>query len=109
MGAVRTAATAPYSAHKSSGGGGGGGDGDRWGQTFLFGKEWQRTTLLFPIHIIALVTDQFQKIFMDDDDGRNMEMIVRDVIERDLDMRFHRFREGSHGIENAHNSPSSPD
>ena len=76
-GAVRTAAIAPYSAHKSSAGGG----GDRWGRLFLFGKEWQRTTLLFPIHIIALVTDQFQKI-SDDDDGRNLEMIVRDVIER---------------------------
>ena len=88
---MRTAAIAPYSAHKSSGGGG----GDRWGQTFLFGKEWQRTTLLFPIHIIALVTDQFQKI-SDDDDGRNLEMIVRDVIERDSDMRFLRFGEGSH-------------
>ena len=66
------------------------------GRLFLFGKEWQRTALLFPIHIIALVTDQFQKIFLDDDDGRNLEMIVRDVIERDSDMRFLRFRETSH-------------
>ena len=73
---MRTAAIAPYSAHKAAAAAATDG-----GRLFLFGKEWQRTTLLFPIHIIALVTDQFQKI-SDDDDGRNLEMIVRDVMER---------------------------